>query len=345
MTTDLRGKRLLITGGAGYIGSHTLLALLNCGAEPLVIDNFSNSTPLALERIAALAGRDFPHIALDLRDGEALRDVMQTFRPEAIVHFAGAKAVEESVRMPLFYYDNNVNASIRLLEAMDAVGCDRILFSSSATVYGQAQYLPFDEAHPVSPTNPYGRTKAITEDILRDWVAVSPSRAAISLRYFNPVGAHASGRIGEDPRGIPNNLMPYVARVAAGILQEIAVFGNDFDTRDGSGERDYIHVDDLATGHVAALRHLSKAQGYDLFNLGTGRGVTVLELISAFSRSAGRQLPYRITGRRPGDTAVSIADVGRAERVLEWKARHDLQSACDSAWRWQNSNPHGYVQG
>ena len=333
---------MLVTGGAGYIGSHTVLELLRCGAEICVIDNFSNASPEAIKRVKTLADREFSVEVVDLRDAEALTSAIGAFRPDAVIHFAGLKAVGESVGSPLLYYDNNVSGSINLLAAMEAANCNRIIFSSSATVYGEAQYLPLAEIHPISPANPYGQTKSMVETIISDWVAAKKERSAISLRYFNPVGAHSSGMIGEDPLGTPNNLVPYVAQVALGLLEEVHVFGEDFDTRDGTGERDYIHVEDLAAGHLAALRYLSGNQGYDAINLGTGHGSTVIEVISAYEEACGHKIARRVIGRRDGDTATSLADPRKAENVLGWTATRSLVDACKSSWKWQTKNPKGY---
>ncbi len=337
-----RIPRVLVTGGAGYIGSHTLLRLLDNDVEVCVIDNFSNSSPEVLRRVKRLSHKDFAVFEADLRNFDKLRVVFRDFQPDAVIHFAGLKAVGESVVEPLLYYDNNVVGTTRLLEAMDEASCTRIIFSSSATVYGEAQYLPLDEAHPVAPANPYGRTKAMAEEILKDWVAVDLGRAATLLRYFNPIGAHASGEIGEDPAGVPNNLLPFVARVAVGLLPDVSVFGNDFSTRDGTGERDYIHVEDLAVGHTAALEHIWGQRGCEVFNLGTGQGSTVMEVLDAFEKASSREIPRKIVPRRPGDTDVSVADPSKARRALGWKAEYSLLDACEASWQWQTNNPNGF---
>jgi len=335
--------RVLVTGGAGYIGTHTLLRLLEAEHEVLVYDNFSNSSPEALRRVRTLSNRDFESREGDIRDVGAMNSVIGDFRPEAVVHFAGLKAVGESQEKPLEYYSQNFGGSVTLLDAMQRHGCNRIVFSSSATVYGEAQYLPFDEDHPRAPTNPYGRTKAMVEDIIRDWTTSRPQASAVLLRYFNPVGAHSSGRIGEDPSDIPNNLMPFVAQVAVGRRPEVSIFGNDYETRDGTGERDYIHVEDLAAAHLAALDYSARGTGTEAINVGTGRGTTVLEMIAAFSRAAGRDIPYRIAPPRPGDVARSLAAVTRAERLLGWTAQHGIDEICASTWAWQVANPRGYA--
>jgi len=334
--------KIFVTGGAGYIGSHTLVALLAAGHEVCVFDNFSNSSPAALARVRQLTNRDLRMVAADIRDADALIRATADFRPDAVIHFAGLKAVGESNEQPLRYYDNNVAGSVHLLAAMDAAECRRIVFSSSATVYGAAQYLPFDEQHPIAPTNPYGRTKAMVEELIGDWAVANPEASAVLLRYFNPVGAHESGRIGEDPRDIPNNLMPFVAQVAVGRRPSLAIFGDDYDTRDGTGERDYIHVVDLAAAHLAALDYSGKAQGCEAFNVGTGRGITVKELVAAYERACGHSIPARIAPRRPGDVASSYAATAKAERLLGWRAALDVDAMCASSWRWQSENIDGY---
>jgi UDP-glucose 4-epimerase len=321
--------RVLVTGGAGYIGTHTLVELLANGHEVCVVDNFSNSEKTALDRVSEISGKTFPHFEADIRDKSALQRFFQDFEPDAVIHFAGLKAVGESVAQPLRYYDVNVSGSIRLLECMEDFGCRKIVFSSSATVYGEPQYLPLDENHPCAPTNPYGRTKLVCEHLLRDWQAATPDSAAVLLRYFNPVGAHPSGLIGENPRGVPNNLMPFVAQVAAGFREKVLVFGDDYDTPDGTGVRDYIHVVDLAQAHVKALEYSQSHTGTDVFNIGTGRGYSVLEMIKAFSQACGRDIPYEIVNRRPGDIAKCLADPSFAIAVLGWKANLELQSMCN----------------
>ena len=336
--------RIFVTGGAGYIGSHTTLQLLRAQHDVLVYDNFSNSAPEALRRVKKLVNSDLEVQEGDIRDAACLRAAFDRFRPQAVIHFAGLKAVGESGTMPLDYYAQNVGGTIELLKAMQTHGCRHIVFSSSATVYGDARYLPFDEDHPVQPTNPYGRTKAFIEDILRDWTGSWPEASASVLRYFNPVGADVSGRIGEDPHGTPNNLLPFIAQVAVGRRPWLEVFGDDYDTRDGTGERDYIHVEDLARAHLAALEHASRNTGWDAINIGTGRGATVLEMVKAFEKAAGRAIPYRIAPRRAGDVACSVASVEKAERVLGWTARLGLDAMCQSTWHWQSGNPDGYAE-
>lgn len=334
--------RVMLTGGAGYIGSHTLLELLALGHEVCVIDNYHNSVPEALARVRQLSNGDFRSIEADIRDREAMAAAFVDFCPDAVIHFAGLKAVGEGEAMPVAYYDVNVNGTLSLLEAMKASDCKRVIFSSSATVYGDPVYLPYDEAHPCAPTNVYGRTKYMAEQVLTDWARANPGHATVLLRYFNPVGAHESGRIGEDPQGIPNNLMPFIAQVAVGRREKLGVFGNDYDTRDGTGLRDYLHVVDLARAHVAALDHAATLSGTDIFNIGTGDGTTVLEMLAAFSTVCGRDLPYEVLPRRAGDLPAYFADPSKAQNVLGWHATHDLAAICQSTWTWQSQNPEGY---
>jgi UDP-glucose 4-epimerase len=334
--------KVFVTGGAGYIGSHTLIQLLTAGHDVCVFDNYSNSSPVALDRVRQLSNRDIVAVEGDICDIDALTRAVADFAPDAVIHFAGLKAVGESNEVPLRYYQNNVTGSMNLLAAMDAAGCRRIIFSSSATVYGEAHYLPFDEDHPIAPTNPYGRTKAMVEEIIRDWTLAVPGTSAVLLRYFNPVGAHESGRIGEDPQGIPNNLMPFIAQVAIGRRDRLSIFGDDYDTRDGTGERDYIHVVDLAAAHVAALNHAARAEGCDAINVGTGRGITVKELVAGYERACGHSIPVAVTPRRAGDIASSYAATDKAQRLLDWRARLDIDAMCASSWRWQSDNPDGF---
>ena len=335
--------RVLVTGGAGYIGSHTVVALRALGHQVCVVDNFANSSPAVLDRLAELTGGPVEHHRTDIRDGAAMDAVMAGFAPEAVIHFAGLKAVGEGEQVPLRYYDVNVTGTLRLLEAMNRAGCRRIVFSSSATVYGEPRYLPFDEAHPCAPVNVYGRTKHMAEQVLTDWQRATPGTSVVLLRYFNPVGAHPSGRIGEDPRDIPNNLMPFVAQVAVGRRAELSVFGDDYDTPDGTGVRDYIHVTDLARAHASALDHAAAHPGAEAFNIGTGQGYSVLDMVKAFSRAADRPIPYRIVPRRDGDIARSLADPTRANTVLGWRAELGLDDMCASTWNWQSQNPEGYA--
>ncbi|MGP5013562.1 UDP-glucose 4-epimerase GalE [Glutamicibacter ardleyensis] len=336
--------RVLVTGGAGYIGSHTVLQLLEAGHQVSVVDNFSNSSPESLRRVVGLAGRNVDTYQTDLLDRPALGEVLASIEPEAVIHFAGLKAVGESVAQPLKYYKNNVAGTLNLLEAMDAVDCRTLVFSSSATVYGESVDLPLRESTPRSATNPYGRTKLHIEEMLEE-LSVSDSRWRVAnLRYFNPVGAHESGQIGEDPQGIPNNLMPFVAQVAIGKRPEVQVFGNDYATADGTGVRDYIHVLDLAEGHLAALDYLSNTEGLHVWNLGTGAGSSVLDVIDAFARISGRPVPYRITDRRPGDVAESYAHPEKARLDLGWKAERGLEQMVEDMWRWQSKNPEGFPE-
>ena len=334
--------RILITGGAGYIGSHTLLQLLRQRHDVLVFDNFSNSSPEALKRVKQLANADFEVCAGDIQDSGRLNQAFSDFKPEAVIHFAGLKAPGESNEKPLEYYAQNVSGSIELLKAMERHRCRRLVFSSSANVYGKAIYLPCDEEHPLQPTNPYGRTKYFIEEIIRDWAASREETSAVLLRYFNPVGANASGRIGEDPSDIPNNLVPYISQVAVGRLKHLNVFGADYDTRDGTGERDYIHVEDLARAHLAAIDFTDENTGCDAINIGTGRGATVLEMVNAFEKASGRAVPYQIRPRRDGDVARSLAAVKKAENLLGWKAKLDIDDMCQTTWKWQSENPNGY---
>jgi UDP-glucose 4-epimerase len=334
--------KILVTGGAGYIGSHTCLELLAAGCEVVVLDNLSNARQESLRRVAEITGRAPSFVRGDVRDESALRQVFAGHRIEAVIHFAGLKAVGESVEQPLHYYDNNVNGSLCLLRAMDAAGVRRLVFSSSATVYGDPHAVPIREDFLLSVTNPYGRSKLMVEDILRDLCLSDPRWQVALLRYFNPVGAHESGLIGEDPNGIPNNLMPFVSQVAIGKRPEVVVFGNDYPTPDGTGVRDYIHVVDLARGHLKALDALRNTQGALTINLGTGRGYSVLEMIKAFSLACGRELPYRIAARRPGDVAACYADPSLAAEVLGWRAERNIEQMCADSWRWQSQNPDGY---
>lgn len=336
--------KVLVTGGAGYIGSHTVVELVAAGFDVHIVDNFCNSERWILERLATLCGRGIPHTELDLLDEAALQACFAEVRPGAVIHFAALKAVGESVQQPLRYHRNNVGGTLALLQAMQDHGCRHLVFSSSATVYGVPERCPIREDAPLGATNPYGQTKLVMEHVIRDLLAAPGStlKAAI-LRYFNPAGAHESGLIGELPRGVPNNLVPFVAQTAAGLREAIQVFGNDYPTRDGTGVRDYIHVVDLAQAHVAALRALRDGEAREItVNLGTGTGYSVLEVIEAFGRAVGRPIPHRIAPRRPGDVAECWADPALAERLLGWKARRGLDAMCTDAWRWQKTlcNPH-----
>ena len=333
---------IFVTGGAGYIGSHTCVELLQAGLDVAVFDNFCNSQPESLLRVQRITGRTLRVIEGDIRDRAALEAALKNSGATAVVHFAGLKAVGESVEQPLAYYDNNVLGTLRLLEAMGSCGVKSLVFSSSATVYGDPQRLPLTEDHPLSATNPYGRTKLVIEDMLRDLHRSDPAWRMSILRYFNPVGAHASGLIGEDPQGTPNNLLPFVAQVAVGQRDAVNVWGDDYPTPDGTGVRDYIHVVDLALGHLKALERLQAHAECQAINLGTGVGYSVLEMIQAFSQACGKPVPYRIAGRRAGDIASCYADPTQAANLLGWRATRNLQTMCADAWRWQSNNPTGY---
>ncbi|WP_370203338.1 UDP-glucose 4-epimerase GalE [Alloalcanivorax venustensis] len=333
---------VLVTGGAGYIGSHTVLLLLEAGRRVLVLDNLSNSSRESLERVAAITGKRAKFVEGDIRDTALLDRLFQEHEIGSVIHFAGLKAVGESVAQPLRYYDCNVTGSLRLLEAMDRAGVRNLVFSSSATVYGDPASVPIREDFPLSATNPYGATKLHIEDMLRDLHRADPRWSVALLRYFNPVGAHESGRIGEDPDGEPNNLMPYVAQVAVGKREQLRVFGDDYDTPDGTGVRDYIHVMDLAEGHLAALDALARDGGLITTNLGTGRGYSVLEMVRAFAAASGREVRYQIVERRPGDVASCYADPAHAKQVLGWEAKRGIDTMCADHWRWQSENPNGY---
>lgn len=333
---------VLVTGGAGYIGSHTVVELLAAGHELLILDNFSNSSPRVLERIEQISGKRPTVINGDIRDAALLDKLFASHPISSVIHFAGLKAVGESVEQPMCYYDNNVVGSLKLFEAMAKAGIYRLVFSSSATVYGDPHAVPIDESFPLQATNPYGRSKLIIEDMLRDIGLADAQWQVALLRYFNPVGAHASGLIGEDPQGIPNNLMPFVAQVAVGRRAELSVFGSDYPTPDGTGVRDYIHVVDLALGHLAALAALDKQSGVFPVNLGTGRGYSVLEVVAAFEKASGKKVAYRLVDRRPGDVAACYADPSRARDILNWAAERDLETMCADSWRWQSANPLGF---
>jgi UDP-glucose 4-epimerase len=338
----LKSKTILVTGGLGYIGSHTCVALAEAGYRLVVIDNLVNSKPAVLERLRALTGREVDFHRVDLRERAGLDQVFSQAKIDAVIHFAGLKAVGESVEKPLLYYDNNVGGTVALLEAMAKHGVQRIVFSSSATVYGEPERLPLTEDHPLRPQSPYGKTKLVIEHLLDDRAASDPDFAYVALRYFNPIGAHPSGSIGEDPRGIPNNLLPYVAQVAVGKLPRLRVFGADYSTKDGTGVRDYIHVMDLARGHLAALAYLDERPRSLAVNLGTGRGYSVLEVVKAFERASGRKVAVEIVGRRAGDTGAVYADASLAAKKLAWKAKLGIDAMCADAWRWQSQNPDGY---
>ena len=333
---------ILVTGGAGFIGSHTCVELLNSGYSVIVIDNLSNSSSEALQRVEDITGETVTFYEADLLDRDAVEKIFTAHQIDAAIHFAGYKAVGESVAKPLSYYENNLISTLNLCDVMREHGVYDLVFSSSATVYGDPQTVPIKEDFPITAVNPYGRTKLFIEEILRD-LHVSDAKWNIALlRYFNPVGAHPSGKIGEDPNDIPNNLMPYISQVAVGKLEQLSVFGDDYDTPDGTGVRDYIHVVDLAVGHLKALEKLTQSPGLVTYNLGTGQGYSVLDVVHAFEKASGRDVPYKITGRRPGDAASCYADPSKAEEELGWTARRDLETMCRDAWRWQSQNPDGY---
>ncbi|MCL7489464.1 MAG: UDP-glucose 4-epimerase GalE [Desulfobulbaceae bacterium] len=334
---------ILVTGGAGYIGSHTCLELLNAGHDVTVIDNLSNSSEESLRRVERLTGKRPAFFQSDLLDIESIDRIFELCDDAgAVIHFAGLKAVGESVAKPMLYYQNNVIGTINLCRVMQKFEVKNIVFSSSATVYGDPAIVPIRENFPLSCTNPYGRTKLIVEDFLRDLHNADPSWSIALLRYFNPIGAHESGEIGEDPADIPNNLVPYISQVAVGKLQQLSVFGNDYPTPDGTGIRDYIHVVDLALGHIKALERITANPGLATYNLGTGRGYSVLEVINAFSRACGKEINYAVTSRRPGDIACCYADPTLAEKDLDWRAQRDIDQMCADTWRWQSKNPNGY---
>jgi UDP-glucose 4-epimerase len=334
--------RVLVTGGAGYIGSHTCLELLRVGFDVVVVDNLSNSSEESLRRVQEITGKKLEFHKVDLLDKTHLVKVFDKHQFDAVIHFAGLKAVGESVDIPLKYYHNNLTGTITLCEVMAKYNLKNIVFSSSATVYGEPHIVPITEDFPTSAANPYGRTKLFIEEILKDLYVSDNYWNVVLLRYFNPVGAHQSGRIGEDPKGIPNNLMPFISQVAVGKLKELSVFGNDYPTTDGTGVRDYIHVVDLALGHVKALQKLIGQSGVHIYNLGTGRGYSVLEMISAFEKVSRRKIPYRIIDRRPGDIAECYADPSKAEKNLGWRTERGIENMCADTWRWQSQNPKGF---
>ena len=334
--------KILITGGAGYIGSHTALELLKEGYEVVVYDNLCNSSQESMKRVEELTGKTITFYEGDILNAETLKAMFEKEQVDAVIHCAALKAVGESVRKPLEYYQNNITGTLTLMKVMREVGVKNIVFSSSATVYGDAKIVPITEDSPLSTTNPYGSTKLMIEDMLRDIAKAEPQLNIAILRYFNPVGAHKSGLIGEDPNGIPNNLMPYITKVAIGELKELRVFGNDYPTHDGTGVRDYIHVVDLAVGHVKALEKLATNPGLVTYNLGTGNGYSVLDVVKAFSEASGREIPYEIAPRRAGDIATCYADPKKANEELGWKAERGIKEMCEDSWRWQSNNPKGY---
>lgn len=335
---------ILVTGGAGYIGSHTCVELLNAGYDIVVLDNLSNSKFESLRRVKEITGKEFPFYQVDLLNENLLDEVFNEESIDAVIHFAGLKAVGESVEKPLYYYHNNITGTINLCHAMQKHNVKKIVFSSSATVYGMPESVPISEDFPLSATNPYGRSKLMIEEILRD-LHISDQEWSISLlRYFNPIGAHDSGKIGEDPNGIPNNLMPYITQVAVGKLSELQVFGDDYTTKDGTGVRDYIHVVDLANGHLKALERAANTTGVEAFNLGTGQGYSVLEMVKSFEEASGKKVPYKVVARRPGDIAECYADPTKAKEGLQWSAEKGIKEMCQDSWRWQSTNPNGYEE-
>lgn len=333
---------ILVTGGAGYIGTHTCVELLNEGYDVIVIDNFSNSKPEALKRVSDITGKDIKIYPIDLLDEEALNKVFTQHTIDAVIHFAGLKAVGESSLIPLQYYQNNITGTVNLCAAMRKHGVKKLVFSSSATVYGTADNTPIDEEMPLEAMNPYGRSKLMIEEMLRDLAFSDPTWNIAILRYFNPIGAHESGLIGEDPTGIPNNLMPYIAQVAIGKIQQLHIYGNEYSTKDGTGVRDYIHVVDLAIGHLRALDRIQSTAGIDAFNLGTGIGYSVMEVVEAFEKASAKSIPYSFAERRPGDIAVCFANPTKAKDKLNWQAKRDIKAMCEDTWRWQVNNPNGY---
>ncbi len=336
--------KILVTGGAGYIGSHTVVLLHNAGYTPVVVDNLMNSKEESLKRVQKITGKSTKFYKVDLLDKEALDNIFETEMPEAVIHFAGLKAVGESVKIPLTYYNNNLTGTFNLLDCMKKHGCNKIVFSSSATVYGTPKSVPISEDFDLSATNPYGQTKLMIENILRDVAKSDPDLNVAILRYFNPIGAHESGLIGEDPKGIPNNLLPYVSQVAVGKLKELSVFGNDYPTKDGTGVRDYIHVLDLAAGHIKAIEKLNANPGVVTYNLGTGKGYSVLDVVKAFEKASGQKVAYRIVERRAGDIAECFANPEKAREELGWEAKYGIEKMCEDSWRWQKNNPNGYEE-
>ena len=334
--------KILVTGGAGYIGSHTCVELLNAGYDIVVLDNLYNSSEKCLDAVKELTGRDFPFYKVDMLDKDAMEQVFKENEIDSVIHFAGLKAVGESTKIPVTYYHNNITGTLHLLQLMEKYGVNNIVFSSSATVYGMPKTVPITEDFPLSTTNPYGSTKLFIEQILKDAQAANNKLSVTLLRYFNPIGANKSGKMGEDPKGIPNNLLPYVAQVAVGKLEKVHVFGSDYPTPDGTGVRDYIHVVDLALGHLKALEKKSNVPGVHIYNLGTGNGYSVLQIIAAFSKACGKEIPYQIDGRRPGDIAECYADPTKARDELGWTAERGIDEMCEDSWRWQSTHPNGF---
>ena len=340
----MRDMKVLVTGGAGYIGSHTCLELLRSGHEVSVIDSLYNGSKEALTRVQRLSNCTLEFSQCDVRDAQALDRIFDQFKPDSVIHFVGLKAVGESVAEPARYYDVNVGGTATLLGAMERAGCNNIVFSSSATVYGEPQYLPCDENHPLDPINPYGRTKLMGENLLKDWSSAKQDRHAVALRYFNPVGADASGLIGEDPNGIPNNLMPFISQVAVGRRECLQVFGDDYDTIDGTGVRDYIHVIDLAQAHIVAVEQIGTLEPFEVINIGTGEGLSVLQIVEEFEKQSGKTVAYQIGQLRPGDAPAVWADATKAINKIGFKATLDIVEICQDTWRWQSANPTGYSE-
>lgn len=334
--------KILVTGGAGFIGTHTVIELVNAGHEVVIIDNLVNSSKKSVEVVERIVGQKVPFYQEDIRDKKALLEIFKVEQPTGVIHFAALKAVGESTQIPLTYYENNITGTLTLLRVMEEVNCKNIIFSSSATVYGDPHTVPILEDFPLSVTNPYGRTKLMIEEMLTDIYKADSSWNVVLLRYFNPIGAHESGDLGENPNGIPNNLLPYVTQVAVGKLKEVQVFGNDYPTIDGTGVRDYIHVVDLAKGHVAALQKIEETAGLNIYNLGTGKGYSVLEIIQNMEKAVGKPIPYKIVDRRPGDIATCYADPTKAKEELGWSAQFDITRMCQDAWHWQSKHPNGF---
>ena len=334
--------KILVTGGAGFIGTHTVIELVNAGHEVVIVDNLVNSSKKSVEVVERIVGQKVPFYQVDIRDKKALLEIFKVEQPTGVIHFAALKAVGESTQIPLTYYENNITGTLTLLRVMEEVNCKNIIFSSSATVYGDPHTVPILEDFPLSVTNPYGRTKLMIEEMLTDIYKADSSWNVVLLRYFNPIGAHESGDLGENPNGIPNNLLPYVTQVAVGKLKEVQVFGNDYPTVDGTGVRDYIHVVDLAKGHVAALQKIEGTAGLNIYNLGTGKGYSVLEIIQNMEKAVGKPIPYKIVDRRPGDIATCYADSTKAKEELGWEAQFDITRMCQDAWHWQSKHPNGF---
>jgi UDP-glucose 4-epimerase len=334
--------KVLITGGAGYVGSHVLFVVASSGHQVWSCDNYCNSSKEPLRRVREITQLTFPEFEIDIRDRQGLRNIFEDFEPDVVIHCAGLKSISASRELPLTYYDNNIVGTLRLLEAMDAAGCKNLIFSSSATVYGLPEYLPYDEKHPLNPVNTYGKTKLVAEQLISDWQGVTKDARAIFLRYFNPVGAHPSGVIGENPNGVPDNLFPYLAQVAVGLHPALRIFGGDYETFDGTGERDYVHILDLAKAHLAAINYLPKLSGTTAFNIGSGRAYSVLEIKKSFEKACGKTIPLKFEPRRLGDLPSYFATSQKAKRELGWEPTFTIDEICETAWNWQSKNPTGY---